>query len=292
MNTRSAKIVGVTDRMSKLLNAAAISQYQDAGYYHPVDILTAHEARDYRSRLEAIELAQGHKIVGPERSKSHVLYTWIDDLIRHPRILDAVEDLIGPNILCWNTVWWIKEPASKTFVSWHQDKLYVGLDTDDFVTAWLALSPATIDSGCMRILPGSHKREIMPHLDEFGEDNMLSRGQYIDAPIDESQAVSMELAAGQISLHNVRIAHASHPNRSADRRIGLSMHYIPTATRQINKDWDSATLVRGEDHYNHFTPTPRPTRDLEEENVLFHEQATDAFRSIIFNDSERVRRRF
>ena len=278
--------------MSKILSAAALSQYEDEGYYCPLDVLTASEATDYRARLDAIELAQGHTIIGPERSKSHLLYTWTDDLIRHPGILDAIGDIIGPDILCWNTVWWIKEPMGDAFVSWHQDKLYVGLDTDDFVTAWLALSPATIESGGMRILRGSHKRDIMPHRDEFKENNMLSRGQEIAVPIDESQAVSMELSPGQVSLHNVRIAHASSPNVSHERRIGLSMHYIPTSTRQIAMDWDSATLVRGEDHYNHFTLTPRPSRDLEEESVRFHERATDAFRAIVFTDVERVRRRF
>lgn len=278
--------------MSKLLSATALLQYKDEGYYCPVDVLTTAEAADCRARLEAIELAQGHSIVGPERSKSHLLYRWIDDLIRHPHILDAIEDIIGPDILCWNTVWWIKEPMSDEFVSWHQDRLYVGLDTDEFVTAWLALSPATIESGCMRILPGSHKGEILPHRDEFKEHNLLSRGQEIAVPVDESKAVSMELAAGQISLHNVRLAHASTPNRSGDRRIGLSMHYIPTSTRQIARDWDSATLVRGEDRYDHFTATPRPTRDLEEEAIKFHQRATDAFRAIVFKDAEQVRRRF
>jgi hypothetical protein len=278
--------------MNKTLSAAALTQYRNDGYHHPLDILTAAEAADYRAHLEAIEQAQGHTIVGAERSKSHLLYTWIDDLIRHPGVLDVIEDLIGPDILCWNTVWWIKEPMTDTFVSWHQDKLYVGLDTDEFVTAWLALSPATIESGCMRVLPGSHKRDIMPHKDEFKENNLLSRGQEIAVDIDESQAVSMELAPGQISLHNVRLAHASTPNVSNNRRIGLSMHFIPTSTRQIAKDWDSATLVRGEDRYNHFTATPRPSHDLEEEAILFHERATDAFRAIVFNDAERVRRRF
>jgi non-heme Fe2+,alpha-ketoglutarate-dependent halogenase len=278
--------------LSKLLTSAALSQYRDHGYYHPVDILTPTEAADCRARLEAIELAQGHSIIGPERSKSHVLYRWIDDLIRHPRILDAIEDIIGPDILCWNTVWWIKEPMSNEFVSWHQDRLYLGLDTDEFVTAWLALSPATIESGCMRILPGSHKNEILPHRDEFKEHNMLSRGQEIAVQVDESKAVPMELTAGQISLHNVRLAHASNPNRSGDRRIGLSMHYIPPKTRQVALDWDSATLVRGEDRYHHFTPTPRPTQDLAENAIRFHEQATDAFRAIVFKDAERVRRRF
>ncbi len=278
--------------MGKNLDEAALRQYRDDGYFCPVDVLSEGEAAQCRAQLEAIETAQGHPIVGPERSKTHVLYRWIDELIRHPRILDAVEDLIGPDILCWNTVWWIKEPMSPTYVSWHQDRLYVGLDTDDFVTAWLALSPSTDESGCVRILPGSHRQDILPHVDEFAENNLLSRGQEIAVPVDETQAVNMTLAPGQISLHNVRLAHASATNQSTDRRIGLSMHFIPTSTRQIAMDWDSATLVRGDDRYHHFTPTPRPVTDLDESNLRFHQQATDAFRGIVFKDAERVRRRF
>lgn len=278
--------------MGKLLDDAALRQYREAGYYSPIDVLSTAEAAQCRARLEAIEAARGHAIAGPERSKTHVLYRWVDELIRHPRILDAVEDLIGPDILCWNTVWWIKEAMSPTYVAWHQDRLYVGLDTDEFVTAWLALSPSTEESGCVRILPGSHREDLLPHIDEFAEDNLLSRGQEIAVPMDESRAVPMTLAPGQISLHNVRLAHASAPNRSADRRIGLSMHFIPTSARQLAMDWDSATLVRGEDRHHHFTPTPRPREDLDDDNLRFHQQATDAFRAIVFKDAERVRRRF
>ncbi|MGH8597102.1 MAG: phytanoyl-CoA dioxygenase family protein [Gammaproteobacteria bacterium] len=277
--------------MAKILSVAARSQYQRDGYYFPLDVLSPAEVTERRTRLEGFERAQGHPIVGPQRSKSHVLFTWVDELIRHPRILDAVEDLIGPDILCWNTVWWIKEPMSDTYVSWHQDLRYVGLDCNEFVTAWLALSPATVESGCMRILPGSHQDEIMPHHDKYNEDNLLTRGQEISVPVDESRAVAMELAPGQISLHNVRLAHASTPNRSHDRRIGLSMHYIPPSARQLSVDWDSASLVRGEDRFHHFTPTPRPVRDLDPDAVRFHEQATDAFRAIVFKDAERVRPR-
>lgn len=278
--------------MGKILANTALADYRMQGYYHPLTILSAVEVMHYRAKLEAVERAQGHSIVGPQRSKSHLLYTWVDELMRHPRILDAVEDLIGPDILCWNTVWWIKEARSDTYVSWHQDRLYVGLDSEDFVTAWLALSPATVASGCMRILPGSHREEMLPHVDKFQENNLLSRGQEIAVPVDEARAVPMELAPGEISLHNVGLAHASAPNRTDDRRIGLSLHYIPTATRQIAKDWDTATLVRGDDRYHHFTLTPRPARDMEDAAVRLHTEATDAFRAIVFKDAERVRRRF
>lgn len=278
--------------MPRLLDDAALTQYQTQGYYHPIDVLSSAEVAAYRARLEAVERAQGHPILGPQRSKSHLLYAWVDELIRHPRILDAVEDIIGPDILCWNSVWWIKEPMSDSYVAWHQDRLYVGLDTSDFVTAWLALSPATVASGCMRILPGSHREPLLPHVDLFGEANMLSRGQEIAVPVDESRTVAMELQAGQISLHNVGLAHASAPNRSGDRRIGLSLHYIPTTNRQLAIDNDTATLVRGEDRHGHFRLTPRPTRDLEEDLVRLHVEATDSFRAVVFTDAARVRRRF
>lgn len=278
--------------MAKVLSDTALAQYKQEGYYFPLDILSSAEVVECRTRLEEYQCGLGHSIDGADRSKTHLLLPWIDELIRHPRILDSVEDLIGPDILCWNTVWWIKEPKSEAFVSWHQDRKYIGLDSDAFVTAWLALSPSTVESGCVRILPASHKEEILPHRDEYKEHNMLSRGQEIAVPVDESKTVAMELAPGQISLHDVRLAHASDPNRSEDRRIGLSMHFIPPSVRQIAMEWDSATLVRGEDRYHHFALTPRPTRDFDPETVRFHKRATDAFRAIVFNQAERVRPRY
>ena len=278
--------------MAKALSEAAIAHYREAGYFHPLQVLSEAEVAECRRQLEQIEATQGHPIQGPGRSKSHLLFPWIDELIRHPKILDAVEDLIGPDILLWNSVWWIKEPMSEAYVAWHQDGKYVGLDTSQFVTAWLALSPATLESGCMRVLPGSHREPLLDHNDLFTEDNMLSRGQEIAVPVDESRTVAMELAPGQISLHDVGLAHASAPNRSRDRRIGLSMHFIPTSSRQLARDNDTATLVRGEDRYHHFTLLPRPQRDFDEAAARLHEAATDTFRAVVFKDAEKVRLQF
>jgi ectoine hydroxylase-related dioxygenase (phytanoyl-CoA dioxygenase family) len=210
--------------------------------------------------------------------------------MHHTKILDAVEDLIGPDILCWNTFFWIKEPLSETFVSWHQDLRYWGLDTDHLVSVWLALSPATPETGCMRVLPGSHKGDLLPHTDEYKQHNLLTRGQEIAVEVDEAKAAAMPLQPGEISLHNVRLAHASGPNRSTDRRIGLSMHYMPTSTKQTIGEWDSAALVRGTDRFGHFKEAPRPTKDLDPAAVQFHEKATNAVREILFSDAEKVRR--
>ena len=275
--------------MAKRLDRGAVDQYREQGYFFPIDVLDADEVAANRARLEAFEAGQGQPVHGPQRSKSHLLFKWVDDLMRHPRILDAVEDLIGPDILCWNTIFWIKEAESPSFVSWHQDVRYWGLDTSELVTAWVALSPATEESGCMRVLPGSHREEVLPHRDEYHDDNLLTRGQEIAVDVDESKTVSMALAPGQASLHNVGLAHASGPNRTDDRRIGISMHYISTRTRQMAGEWDSAALVRGEDRYGHFELAPVPSRDLDPDALAFHERASGALRDILFRDAERVR---
>ena len=275
--------------MPKLLDDAAITQYKQDGYYFPIMLLDGDDVAANRALLEAFEAEQGQPLGGALRSKSHLLFTWVDRLMRHERILDGVEDLIGPDILCWNTFFWIKEAQSETFVSWHQDLRYWGLDSSDLVTVWLALSPATPETGCMRVLPGSHQGDLLPHKDEYQQHNMLTRGQEISVAVDEAKAVAMPLQPGEISLHNVRLAHASGPNLSPDRRIGLSLHYLPTSTRQIVGEWDSAALVRGTDSYGHFKHTPRPARDFDPVAVAFHQQATNAVREILFTDADKVR---
>lgn len=276
--------------MPKILPEADIASYREQGYLFPLPVLDKDGVQQCRRQLEAFEASRGEPISGAMRSKSHLLFKWIDDLMRAPVILDAVEDLIGPDLLCWNTLFWVKEAGSESFVSWHQDLRYWGLDTSDLVTVWLALSPATQESGCMRVLPRSHIGELLPHADEFQADNMLTRGQEISVAVDESMAVQMPLAPGEASLHNGRLAHASGPNRSPDRRIGLSLHYAPTKTRQVVGDWDSAALVRGEDRYGHFTHTPEISGDFEPAAVAFHERATEAVRQVLFTGADKVRK--
>ena len=266
-----------------MLNDKQIEQFERDGYVFPLPVLGASEVADLRQRLEAVEARQGGKLEAPQRNKSHLLFKWIDDLIRDARILDPVEQLIGANILCWNTIFWIKDVGAKSFVSWHQDTRYWGLSSNSVVTCWLALSPATAESGCMRVMPGSHIGDVMAHEDRYDEDNMLTRGQEISAGIDEARAVHMPLAPGQMSMHNYRLAHASGPNLSADRRIGLSMHFMPTETEQIIGEWDSAALVRGEDRYGHFAPTPVPAKDFDAAAAAFHGEASEAIRKVLYD---------
>ena len=272
--------------MPKILNEAAIKQYKQDGFFFPVEIISVAETENLRGQLEAFESKQGHPIEGSQRTKAHLLFKWIDDLMRHPVLVDTVEDLIGPEILCWNTAFWIKEAQTPTYVGWHQDLQYWGLDNDELVSVWVALSPATIESGCMRVMPGSHK-QLLPHTETYHGDNMLTRGQEITTLDDETKTVSMPLKPGQASFHNVKSAHGSGPNASDDRRIGISMHYMPTHTKQMLSKWDSAALVRGQDLYNNFVHTPVPACDFDPEAVAFHKRASDTLREIVYKDAER-----
>jgi ectoine hydroxylase-related dioxygenase (phytanoyl-CoA dioxygenase family) len=258
--------------MPKLLSPEAKAQYERVGYYFPVRVLSAEEALSYRRRLEAYEAATGGPIQSNWRHKVHLLFTWANELVRHPKILDAVEDLIGPNIICWTTNFFIKEADNPGFVSWHQDSTYWGLEPPDVITAWLALSAAPLESGAMKFLPGSHKWEQIEHLDTYDENNLLTRGQEIAVEVDESQAVDVPLMAGEISLHHVRLVHGSHPNTTNDRRIGLSIRYIPTYVRQV-KVKDSAMLVRGVDEHGNFDWEPEPQADADEAAITAHAEA-------------------
>jgi len=258
--------------MPKVLSDTALQKFQRDGYYFPVPVLSADEVAYFRGCLEKHEAKTGEPLQGNLRHKSHLLFTWVDELVHHPKIVDAVEDIFGPDLLCWTTNFFIKEAKSPGFVSWHQDAFYWGLDRDDVVTAWVALSPANLESGCMKFLPGSQTQDHLQHTDTFHKDNLLSRGQEIAVEVDAAKAVDCILKPGEMSLHHVKLVHGSEPNRSNDRRIGLAIRYIPTYVRQV-KVRDSATLVRGVDKHNNFDMEPRPKHDLDEAALAAHADA-------------------
>jgi non-heme Fe2+,alpha-ketoglutarate-dependent halogenase len=212
------------DDPMKALTEAAVRQYRDLGYCAPVAALATAEAGELRRRLEAFESGAG-PLSGKLRHKPHLLFTWLNDLVRHPRVLDAVEDIIGPDILCWGTSFFIKERKNPGFVSWHQDSTYWGLEPPDIITAWVAFTDSNAANGAMRVIPGTHKMDQVPHRDTFAAANLLSRGQEISVDVDESQAAMLELAAGEMSLHHVRLIHGSDPNPSDDRRIGFAIRF-------------------------------------------------------------------
>jgi non-heme Fe2+,alpha-ketoglutarate-dependent halogenase len=267
--------------MPACLSPSQVAQYQRDGCYFPVDCLTPDEVRYFRGCLEAFEQQQGDtfgKLPNLVRSKSHMLFTWMDELVRHPKVLDAVESVIGPNILIYHLTSWLKEPNEPSHVSWHQDGTYFGLDPAEQITAWIALTDSTEEMGCIKILPGSHVIGQRPHKDTLTPGNLLSRGQTIDHPrLDYTNYVMMPLKAGQISLHHTHIVHCSEPNRSNQRRIGIGVSYIPPHCRLINDVHVTAALVRGHDDYGHFDLEPRPTGDFDATSRAAHAAAVEQF---------------
>jgi ectoine hydroxylase-related dioxygenase (phytanoyl-CoA dioxygenase family) len=252
-------------------------------------VLAPFDAAAIRAKLEAFEAGAG-PLAGKLRQKSHLLFTWLNDLIRNERILDAVEDVIGPDILCWGTSFFIKEPRNPSFVSWHQDSTYWGLDPADIVTAWVALSDSTIENGAMRVVPGTHTMAQVPHKDTFRPENLLSRGQEILVDVDENDAKTLVLNAGEMSLHHVRLIHGSDPNPSGSRRIGFAIRYLPTYVRQVAGQHDWATLVRGVDRYGHFELEQRPDADMSERAQAYHAMVVGGHSKILMRDTGRAMR--
>ena len=251
--------------MSTHLTAAEVAQFHERGYLSPRRAIEEHEALACRRALESFEAggARGNGLQARlPATDLHLLFRWAWDLVHDPRIVDPVTDVLGPDVLLWSLNWFIKEARDGKFVTWHQDATYWGLEPHDVITAWVALSDAGLETGPMKFLPGSHKGTLHRHENTHNEDNLLSRGQRIDADLDESTAVLAPLAAGEMSLHHVRLAHGSEPNRTDDRRIGLVLRYCATHVRQIHIPRDTATLVAGEDRFDHFDLLAPPEEDL------------------------------
>ena len=242
--------------------------YDRDGFVTGIDLISKTQAASHRARMEAIEAKHGpvHYL-----TKMHTIMTSAWELASHPKALDIVEALIGPDILLFNATYIVKEAGAFSHVSWHQDLTYWGLENDEQVSMWLALSPATEESGCMRMLPGSHKVGRLHHETTDDSSNVLLQGQTVRG-VAEEEAVLCPLQPGQASFHHGWTLHASLPNKSNDRRIGLNVQYLSTRNRQTKHDLDSAILVRGEDRYQHFHKDTPAYGDFEPEALRRHEE--------------------
>jgi len=254
--------------MSTRLTAAQQQQYADKGYFFPVRAFDDATTKRYLDRY--LDFHQTHKPrfekMSPKDrytvfSELHFVLRWVREIITAPAILDAVESVIGPDILVWNTNWFTKMPGDKTYVSWHQDGMYWKMSEPKIVTAWIALKPSITANGCLRVVPGTHKQPALPHRDTYAPDNALSRGQDVAVAVDEDHAVDICLEPGEFSLHNVWIVHGSKANTSDIPRIGLAIRYVAADVKQDSPTKPLAILARGQDKYGHFELMPKPTED-------------------------------
>ena len=268
--------------MTTSLTDDRTAAYWRDGFLFPLRVMTADKAAALRAELERIEAeyAEGglpHPIAQYKRVNSHCVMPLAADIAMERTILDAVEGILGPDLMIWSCEFFIKEAKTDKIVSWHQDLTYWGLgETSDQVTAWLALSPVTEESGCMRFVAGTHKSSIVEHRDTFAEDNLLSRGQEIAVEVDEADATSIVLQPGEMSLHHGQLFHASGPNVSDDRRIGVAIRYVNPNAQQHVAERDYAMLARGVDRNGNFTHFAPPRADFDAAALALYDEIIEA----------------
>lgn len=258
------------------LSKEQVEHFEQSGYLFPLDAIDAKEADSYVERLDSYDDKLGEEAQKQLKIKAHVAAPWLTNLARNERILDAVESLIGPDILLFGASVFAKKAGDTRFVSWHQDAAYYGLDPQREVTCWLGLTAANMENGCMRVIPGSHLEADAEHEETYDPQNLLGRGQTIRG-VDESKAVYMPVEAGQFSIHHERTWHGSSPNPSDRRRVGVAFFYMPTIT-QSTIGRRTATLVRGTDRYGHWDPEPTPEIELDPTCMSFLRESWSRYR--------------
>lgn len=279
--------------MSKSLTEEQIAQYHRDGFIAPVPMLSRTAAAEIRRELEAVEASMGGTFRSPFNTKFYLRYPWAHDLATTPAILDAVEDLIGPDIMLYHNTAWLKRNDGGSFVSWHQDNTYFGHDPCEVLTVWIALSEVTEETGCVQVLPGTHKIEQLPLAKpDIAGGNMLSSGQTVAFDVSTIDPVPMELQPGDVSIHHAFLIHGSSPNRGGDRRLGLTFIYHPPGLGQIGACRTSALLVRGEDRHGHFDHEEPPVTGDEAANIERHETAVALYRAKVGELGNLTVRRF
>ncbi len=252
--------------MTGNLCLAGRHQYERDGFAFPFTILDPAELARYKQALEQVEprlVAAGSK---PPHKQCHLCFRWAYDLATHPKLLDLVENLIGPDILIYNSTIFAKPPRSPAFVSWHQDGTYLPQGESRMVAAWIALTPSTSEGGCMRAIAGSHKLGQLPHVSRQTPGNMLDAfaGLHVDLEVNEAEAVDIELQPGQMSLHHGNVIHASNPNNSDGWRIGFVVRYIAPDV-QATIPLYQVVLARGRDDHGHYKLFDQvPPEDIED----------------------------
>ena len=252
--------------------------YWDQGYLFPIRVMTEADAQALREELEAFE-AQWLAADLPKplntykRVNAQIVMPFAHQIGMHDGILDAVEGVLGPDIMLYSVEFFVKEASTKHVVTMHQDLTYWGMgEIDGLTTAWLALSPSTPASGCMDMVRASHKSPILPHEDTFDDNNLLSRGQEIRVDVAEKDKVPIILQPGEISLHHGLTIHGSGPNVSDDRRIGVVVRYLTPEIRKSGGERDYAHLARGADRHDNWAPSPAPTAPFTPEALAHYDQ--------------------
>ena len=268
------------------LSANQLKQYEDEGFVSPINIFSKDKAKEIRNEIELIEKDMPEELEKSGRYNAHLISPLLDEVTHNSKILNAVESLIGKNILVCGTTLFIKNPNEKGFVSYHQDAKYIGLKPYNWVTAWVAITDSNEHNGCMRMWSGSHRDNLKDHDQMFNEGNLLTRGQTVNnVPINET--TPLILKAGQMSLHHPTVVHGSDLNKSNDRRIGFVIQsYIGTDVKQV-LGTNSVQLARGIDKFNYHQKINRPKSLMDKDDLRIKRQENENLQEIFYTGSKR-----
>ena len=240
------------------LTLEQIHYFNEKGYVFPIDLFSKEEADANRRYFDSLlKMASDAGLDSYKVEGWHTHCAGVYDLVTDDRILDYVEDILGPNLVCTMTHYFSKMPGDAKSVYWHQDASFWALTPSKVVTAWLAIDDVDVENGAMKLFPGTHKQGRIPFewvTDE--EDGVLN--QHVHDPERYGQPVSVELKAGQISLHTDMLLHGSQPNPSNRRRCGLTIRYFPPDVRGTEPDSAPGIIARGVDPDGYWQPMPRP----------------------------------
>jgi len=268
------------------LTSNQLKQYEDEGFVSPIDIFSKEKAKEIRNEIELIEKDMPEELEKSGRYNAHLISPLLDEVTHNPKILNAVESLIGKNILVCGTTLFIKNPNEKGFVSYHQDAKYIGLEPHNWVTAWVAITDSNEENGCMKMWSGSHKDSLKDHDQMFNEGNLLTRGQTINN-VPKKNVKSLILTAGQMSLHHPKVVHGSELNKSNDRRIGFVIQsYIGTNVKQVLGK-NSVQLARGIDDYNFHKKIGRPKSLMNNNDLKLKKEENDNLQEIFYSGSSK-----
>lgn len=275
--------------MVQTLSQHEAERYNLEGFLSPIRVISAEKAEIFAENYREFNNQNTTDFDANAilRSKPHLVFPWLYDLVTSPRITDPVSSILGPNLLAWGSSFFAKRAGDLGFVSWHQDANYWGLEPHEVLTAWIAFSPSRPENGGMRVVPGSHLKGSLSHRDTFSKNNLLTRGQEIVVEIDESKVIDLLLEPGEMSLHHVSIVHGSEANTSDVDRIGFAIRYMSTQVRQVGGR-TTATLARGIDEYKHFDLEPRPMDSFDEVSQQVRKDALKRQHDVLFKGVDKT----
>jgi len=272
--------------MSKL-SSNQLQQYNNNGYVAPINVLLENETNAIRSEIEFIEKKFPKEIESSGRYNAHLISPLLDQVVHSSKILDPVESIIGKNILVCGTTLFIKNPNEEGFVSYHQDAKYIGLEPHNWVTAWIAITDANEENGCMKMWAGSHKDNLKDHNQKFNDGNLLTRGQTVEN-VPEKEVKPLVLSAGQMSLHHPTLVHGSGLNKSNDRRIGFVIQsYIGSNVKQVLGK-NSVQIARGNDEFRYHNVIKRSSGLLNDKDIKLKNQENTNLQKIFYNGSQKI----